>query len=97
MQGCSKLCDMIDYLMKEKSIIIDRSKGQIQEKGTNKSFSIGMRKFSYQIDKVTQKNSSNKSALIRTSELKVEEYQNLAEVQSSEEMKESSVTSEGIV
>ena len=39
-----------------------------------------MRKFSYQIDKVTQKNSSNKSALIRTSELKVEEYQNLAEV-----------------
>ena len=39
-----------------------------------------MRKFSYQIDKEAQKISSNKSALIRTSELKVEEYQNLAEV-----------------
>jgi hypothetical protein len=46
---------------------------------------------------VAQKGSGNKSALIRTSEVRVEEYQKLAEVSSSEEMRESSVSSEVIV
>jgi len=48
---------------------------------------------------VPHKNSSNKSALIRTSEVKIEEYMKLPEVSSSnnEEMKESSVSSEVIV
>lgn len=40
MQGCGKLCEMIDYLMKEKSITLDRSKGKIKPINNNKSFSI---------------------------------------------------------
>lgn len=74
---------MIDHLMKEKSIIIDHSRGKIKSgSGANRSFCDGLRKVGMQMPQC--KISANKSAILRTSEKRAEEHQKLEEEKSDE-------------
>ena len=66
MQGCSKLCDMIEYLMKEKSIIFDQSRGKI--KASNRSFTISNIRIPRSCVGLGMQKKANKSAIMPTIE-----------------------------